>query len=609
MKCIHTTRALAKRLSEHFYLYPDCCNVYILASDQQVVLVDFGSGDVLDWIASAGLGQVTDVLITHHHRDQVQGLSRAVETGARIWVPEAEQDFFTHAEAFWQGREVFNNYNTRQDRFSILQDVPISGVLRDYETNDYGPWSLTIIPTPGHTPGSITLLAEIDGGLSAFTGDLIAGQGKLWSMAATQWTYNGCEGMAATLASLLDLQKRTIGTLYPSHGEVLLEPSKAIDLLAERIRQLLASREEYAWLGSDAACPYTQVSPHVLHNLHSESDSYVLLSKTGNALIFDFGYDFNLGTPAGFDRGARRPWLYTLDALKSQYGVRNVEAAIPTHYHDDHIAGLNLLQRVEGTQVWASSSIAGIIQDPRRWDLPCLWYDPIRVDRILPVAEPFRWQEYELTLYPLAGHTHYAVAIFFEADGKRYLVTGDQYQYGIPPYLNYVYQNRFNVGDYRDSAGLLRRLKPDLLLTGHWGPQSLPLEELDNLEMRGLELDLLHHDLLADEIQGLGAAGIVARIEPYQAKILAGHSAEFEVEVTNPYPHPEHAHLVFSGPAGWSVDTAELDVWMSACSTSRVSFWVNPPEGSVCRRSRLVVDVTIGEQRFGQVAEALVDVS
>ena len=59
-------------------------------ADGQAVLVDFGSGAILDHLDEIGVERVTDVLVTHHHRDQVQGLARAAEAGIRIWVPPLE---------------------------------------------------------------------------------------------------------------------------------------------------------------------------------------------------------------------------------------------------------------------------------------------------------------------------------------------------------------------------------------------------------------------------------------------------------------------------------------------------------------------------------------
>src|SRR5690606_11137602 len=111
--------------------------------------------------------------------------------------------------------------------------------------------------------------------------------------------------------------------------------------------------------------------------------SYVLLSESVKALLIDYGYDFIMGLPAATDRASRRPWLYTLPALRQQFGVTSIDVVIPTQFHDDHVAGFNLLRQAEGAQACASDLFAGILENPNDYDLPCLWYDPIRVDRRL----------------------------------------------------------------------------------------------------------------------------------------------------------------------------------------------------------------------------------
>src|SRR5437773_11221080 len=98
----------------------DTCNVYVLRAGREAVLVDFGAGTALDRLDELGVDRVTDVLLTHHHRDQLQGLARAAAAGARIWVPPVEQDLIAGADAHWQARQVVNDYDLRQDRFSIL---------------------------------------------------------------------------------------------------------------------------------------------------------------------------------------------------------------------------------------------------------------------------------------------------------------------------------------------------------------------------------------------------------------------------------------------------------------------------------------------------------
>ena len=114
-------------ISEHCFLYRDTCNVYLLRAGREGILIDFGTGGILDELSLLQIDRVSDVLITHHHRDQLQGLHRAVEAGIRVWVPAAEQDLVHSVDAHWQAREVVNSYNNRQDRFSLLEPVPISG--------------------------------------------------------------------------------------------------------------------------------------------------------------------------------------------------------------------------------------------------------------------------------------------------------------------------------------------------------------------------------------------------------------------------------------------------------------------------------------------------
>src|SRR5439155_10321144 len=109
-------------------------------------------------------------------------------------------------------------------------------------------------------------------------------------------------------------------------------------------------------------------------------------------------------------------------------------------------------------------------EHPSTYDLPCLWYDPIPVDRVLPLNRAIQWEEYTLTLYEQPGHTLYAVAIAFEVDGKRVLAIGDQYQGPGGYQWNYVYENRFQMGDYRRSAELYKQINPDVILSGHSEP-------------------------------------------------------------------------------------------------------------------------------------------
>jgi glyoxylase-like metal-dependent hydrolase (beta-lactamase superfamily II) len=598
----------------------DTCNVYVVraehatAGDRTAFAIDFGSGLVLDHLEQMGVDRITDVLMTHHHRDQAQGLPRAVAEGIRVHVPPVERDLFGDVEEMWQTRTLYNDYNLRQDKFSLLESVRVHDVVPEYRRRTYAGTTVEVVPTPGHTTGSVSYLVERDGRLLAFTGDLIYAPGKVWSLAATQWTYVDNEGPAMTVLSCYLLMERDLDLLLPSHGRPMDEPAHALGLLAGRMRRYVDSRRAYPWdLRARWDNPYVPLTAHLLLNNSSNACGYVLLSETGAALFIDYGYDQYTGLPAGRDRASRRPWLASLPALRRSHGVTAVEVALPTHYHDDHVAGMNLLRAVEGTQIWAPANVAEILEAPLVQDLPCTWYDPIPVDRRLPLGESFTWHEYDIMVHHLPGHTLYAAAYEFVVDGVKVLATGDQQVgMGVPgearEVLNYQYRNRFRIGDYQASASLYRRVAPQLMLSGHWPARWVTDDYLDMLTEEGDEQVRIHHELLPLDELALGADGVLARIAPYHSRAEVGGVVRFRVSVGNPRPTVQKALLRVVLPVGCVAVPDIVAVSLPPRGQEEIEIEVTvggPPR----RRARVAVDVSIGELDLGQHAEALVDVT
>ncbi|MGH2402712.1 MAG: MBL fold metallo-hydrolase, partial [Candidatus Limnocylindria bacterium] len=544
-----------ERISEHLHRLSDTCNVYLVQDGRRGILIDFGSGSAFDALDELGVDGISRVLVTHHHRDQVQGLARAAEAGIEIWVPPVEQALIGEVDDHWQARAIDNNYDVRQDRFSLLSSVPITGTVSEYRPMRIGRRTITPIPTPGHTIGSVSYLATIDGRRVAFTGDLIYAPGKVWSLAATMWSYGELPGVASTILSLLALRAEEPEMLLPSHGEPIENPIEAIDRTVAELRRMLDFRGSHVELDDWLERPYVSLTPHLLHNRTSHAFSYVLVSRSGKALMMDFGYDFITGLPVGNDRSSRRPWLYTFDVLRRDFGVRSIDVVIPTHYHDDHVAGMNLLRDVQGTEVWVPDNFAHVMEDPTRHDLPCLWYDPIPVDRRLPIGGTVRWEEYELAIHDLPGHTAFAAAISFEVDGTRVVVTGDQQDMSWgrrpePERLNFIYQNRVTLGDFVKSVELYARLDPELMISGHWPPRWIAPDYLEMLASRGRMLDDLHRSLLPLEEVDLGLEGFAARIEPYRSELRPGEVLELVVWVRNPFPDRDEAVVELVLPDG-----------------------------------------------------------
>jgi glyoxylase-like metal-dependent hydrolase (beta-lactamase superfamily II) len=613
---VRAMASVVQQLTPHVFRVSDTCNVYVLTDPgrRSGVAVDFGSGLVLDHLDELGIERLSHVLMTHHHRDQAQGLPRAVQAGIQIWVPPVERDLFDRVDEMWASRPIMNDYNLRQDRFSLLDPVPVTGVVPEYRELELGGHRLLVLPTPGHTPGSVSYLVRDGPELVAFTGDLIYAPGKVWSLAATQWTYTGDEGPAMTVLSCLLLRRQRPALLAPSHGEPITEAEAALGLLAERMQAYVDSRRPQPWdLAARLLHPYVKITPHLLLNRSSIANSYALLSDSGAALLFDYGYDMTTGLPSGQDRSARRPWLASLDALKGGFGVTAVEAALPTHYHDDHVAGLGLLRSVEGTTIWIPENVAPILADPLQHDLPCRWYDPIRADRVLRLGETVSWREYEITVHDLPGHTRWAVAYEVEVDGVRVLVTGDQQDgLGVPggrrrEVLNYQYRNGFRIEDYRGSATLYRRVAPGLMVSGHWEPRWVDDAYLDLLAEEGEELIDLHHALLPLDALDLGADSQLARLTPYQQAVPAGGWSELTAEVRNPHPEPAEVTARLVAPRGWLVEPAVRTCRLARGETASLTFAVRAASRPA-RRARCALDLTIGTLQLGQHAEALVDV-
>lgn len=551
--------------------------MYVLRSGRDAVLVDVGSGAIFDRLDELGIDRVTDVLITHHHRDQVQGLPRAAAAGARVWAPPTERDLFGRPP-----RPTWNDYDLREDRFALAEPIPVETV-EEYRTRRIGGIDVYTLPTPGHTIGSETYLVDIGGRRVAFTGDLVYGDGQVWSPAALQWTYSGVEGWAATIVSCHTLLAHRPDVLLPSHGPAIENPEPALGALAERMQQLIDLRLPTKWNVTERVRePFAPITPHLLRNRTMFANSYALLSDSGKALLVDFGYD-TACTASSTERAARRTLLWSVEGL-------DVQAVVVTHFHDDHVAGLNLLREVTGAEVWAPANVAPVLEQPERFDLPCLWFDPIPVDRVLPLEAPVRWNEYELTTYTLPGHTRYAAAISFEVDGKRVLATGDQQTSEADgrAILNYQYRNRYAPDDFVRSAELYRRLRPDLMISGHWLPVEVTDEYLDRLLADGKRTAELHGELVAAE--GFGTEGFAARIEPYRSVCSPGDGVELEVDVA---VASTDVRLVV--PAGWTVEPERVELAEPGIARFRVT-----PTST----GRILADVA----PYGEQADAYVEV-
>lgn len=155
--------------------------VSLVRSGDAVIVVDPGMVErrsmILEPLASLGVGpgDVTDIVISHHHPDHTVNIAL---------FPE---DVRIHDHWAMYQRDVWTNR-------------PADGVV-------VAP-GVTLIETPGHTPQDITTLVATDGDVTALT--------HLWGFEGAE-----SDGRATDLAALHEGRRRVVelaGVIVPGHG-------------------------------------------------------------------------------------------------------------------------------------------------------------------------------------------------------------------------------------------------------------------------------------------------------------------------------------------------------------------------------------------------------
>jgi glyoxylase-like metal-dependent hydrolase (beta-lactamase superfamily II) len=402
--------------------------------------------------------------------------------------------------------------------------------------------------------------------------------------------------------------------------------------LQDSLRQLCNGRPlERSQINGIESDQLERVTDHVWFDPRGEAISWFLLSESGKALAIDYGYQNSFGTriPANLPKfwpwpsypmpARRRVLLHGVEPLKRDLGVDHLDVVLISHFHDDHVAGVPLLRRIEGTQCWAPENFADLLEHPDKHRFPCDWPRPIVVDRRLSLDKPFTWEGYTFRLAPMSGHTRFSAAICFEADGKRFVHTGDQFFFERPDgaiarddwshanvMQNHVYRNGAFLDSFRESAAILRLWRPDIVITGHREPMHTDESFFRLLDEWGELFDQLHRQAmeLADDEAHFGVDSWGGWIWPYRIHVAEGESVTARVTVRNPMPQSTALTVRLVGPEGWRGTSAEVH----AGPRSEVGCNLTITPDKPCRRQPIAAELLVGGRTFGQVAEALVTV-
>jgi glyoxylase-like metal-dependent hydrolase (beta-lactamase superfamily II) len=604
------------QISPNLYLLRDTCNVYVLKDGNRALLIDFGSGHVLNLLGQIGVSQVDAILHTHHHRDQCQGDSRAVAERIPIIVPEHERHLFEDAENFWRNRRIFELYYVRNDFFTVTQNIPVAGVLRDYDTYRWGPYELLIYPTPGHTLGSVCLIGAVDGKKVAFTGDLIHSPGKVVNLYELQYQYGSTDGVDCAIFSLTRVREQGPELACPSHGEPFNQPEAGITDLINKLKGWYAAYAPESTLTVENK-PYA-VTPHLIASYQTTSSSYALISDNGKALFVDYGSgsgnlfnSYMTATPVHDRMGFVE---HTLAELKASYGLKAVDVIMPSHMHDDHLNGFPHLVRHHGAKVWCYENMVDVLQNPRGYNLGCILGEPIKIDRAFRNGDTFKWEEFEFQVFHSPGHTEYQMALFATIDGARVAFTGDAFfPTGSANSLlrhNLIFRNWVENDSHVKSIRTILEHEPNIVAPGHGKPFLSNKADLENLKARLEDQQKYFFDVIADPDCNFGLNPSWVRLYPYQLLAKAGSSATLELRARNYRSNHMRLQAALVLPAGWKASPELLELTVSPGGDASGGFSVAIPENWDRGKPRvaLAADIVADGQYLGQIAEGVADV-
>lgn len=190
---------------KQFITPPIHTNCYLIHNKEthEGVIVDAGFDllEQIEWYLSDWDITLKAVLLTHSHWDHIGGLKAIQE---KYDVPT-----YVHAH------DAVNVTQPGSDGMAAPQDIEpavVSHFLEDKQVLNLAGASITVIETPGHSPGSLCFYLEKEQVL--FSGDTLF-EGTCGNIS---FPHSSPQSMVTSLNRLAQLPKDTI--VYPGHGEL-----------------------------------------------------------------------------------------------------------------------------------------------------------------------------------------------------------------------------------------------------------------------------------------------------------------------------------------------------------------------------------------------------
>ena len=601
------------RLSEHLFVYRGPINVGILRDGAKALVIDCGDGRFAGALDGLGIKSVDELLFTHHHRDQAFRAAELAAAGARVCVPAAERAHFDSVADYWNSPKArWHIYSFHPHHLMLAEPVGVDATVAGGDTIRWGPATIRVLDTPGHTDGSVSYVVEVDGRRVVFSGDTIYDTGQIWDLYSLQKgtqtrDYHGFLGARSELVeSLGRIQATQPDVLVPSHGQIMSDPPRAIDTLVRRLEvcydkyvAISALRHYFPKLFVDYAGRegHMPIRPGkaVPDCLRHQGTTWLLVSKGGAAFAMD----------CGSPRAVK--WL---KGLIHEGEIRAVEGLWATHYHDDHVNAIPEFQAAFDCPCITDRHVADVIGNPMAWRLPCISPSVARVDRPTRHGQSWQWHEFKLTAYHLPGQTLYHAGLLVEGQGVKMLFVGDSFTMaGID---DYCAQNRNWLGQgvgFDRCIALIDELRPTHIFNCHVADAfDFTPEECRFMRANLAEREKLYGRLFPWDHANYGMDEPWVRCFPYEQQAAPGGKLTIDVFVTNHSAEPRTAACRAVLPRAWTgaTSTEWKNTSIPAKTEAAVRLVCQLPAAIPNGRYVIPVDVRYGEWDLPQFKEAIV---
>jgi glyoxylase-like metal-dependent hydrolase (beta-lactamase superfamily II) len=598
-------------ITDHLGICRGNINVGIVYEDDRCLLVDLGDGSVLTKLDELGL-RPDHLVFTHHHRDQACGIG-LVPTGMRMGVPEMERWLFEDVGRYWRdGANRWHLYNFHPHHLALAESTEVTESYSDGNHFAWGPATITVISTPGHTDGSMSYLIEVDGKRICFSGDLIYdGEGRLWELYSLQkgmetTDYHGFMGSRnEVIDSLNKILDREPDLLVPSHGEIITDPGDVVTKLGGRLSKCYdtwastSSLRYYfpklfpGYLDGPKVMTISEGLP-VPDILRHIGTSWFIKSESGSCFAMDCGMEKALdGTREMLDRG----------------DVEDIEGLWITHYHDDHVDFAPRFSEEFGCEIYAENHVADVIEDPLSWRIPCISPVRVEVDRRMADGYQWTWREFKMTAHHLPGQTLYSGGLLVEGRGLRMLFSGDSFTPGGTD--DHCCGNRTMIGKelgYDRCLGILRRFRPTHVFNAHVDVAfRFDEDQLSYMEENQSSRPDVFRGLFPWDDPNYGMDEHWIRCHPYEQISRPGETFEVDVVAINHSETERRMECTLAAPAGWG-DTPVGSIDLPPGVEDSVRLALEVPEEVESGLYVIPVDVIYGSRYLPQFTEAVLRV-